>query len=709
MLKPYRVMRSLIFVWLILAFSLVHGQTTKEFQQLRDSFTRYEYADTVIAKNYLRKLESLTGDNIENEIEYYLLAGWLKEDRSDLYQALSYFRKSAELAKAEGFLQREADAYGNMANIYENLGITNKSMEFHQQSLAISEEILRSTKDSSAIKKALSTKSAALGNLSFVYKSLGELDKSIELLEESMAIDSITKDYDFLATGYSGLGNIYREKKDYNKALEVMRKCIQIREFLMVKNNYVRLDGLFQAYHSIGNIYKDLRQYDSAYIYYQKSESTALKAGDRFHLTYVYLGYGSLEEVAGDPKKAIKYYLKAYEIAQSLKSNERVASVAGFLSDVYFREQNFENAYKYLKINTQYKDSNFNADNLRELGRAEVNYKFKFKSSLDSLNYSKQIKENEEKNKAEAERRNLILIGVLSILMVAIVFSIYLIKLYRDKKKANEFISEQKKVTETHLEIIEEKQKEIVDSINYAKRIQVALLANEEIMKKYLPEHFVFFQPKDIVSGDFYWFSLNTDLNGNQIGYLAVCDSTGHGVPGAFMSLLNISFLNEAINEKLITEPNLILNHARLRLTENLSAYEQKDGFDGTLIKFNFTTKEITYAAANTSPIIFDGEHFENLPYDRMPVGVSDNKGSFSLYKIPKDFSGTLYLTTDGILDQFGGDKGKKLKQKGFLNMLKDCQNLSSSERKNKIIESFNDWKGKLEQLDDVCMIGIEI
>jgi serine phosphatase RsbU (regulator of sigma subunit) len=251
---------------------------------------------------------------------------------------------------------------------------------------------------------------------------------------------------------------------------------------------------------------------------------------------------------------------------------------------------------------------------------------------------------------------------------------------------------------------IEEKQEEILDSIHYAKRIQNTLITNKDFISQYLPNNFIYFQPKDIVSGDFYWAT----KNGSKF-YLAVCDSTGHGVPGAFMSLLNITFLNEAINQNNILEPNEIFNYTRKKLIENLGKDGQKDGFDGILICIDQNTKSISYAAANNSPIaVSDGKTIK-LPCDKMPVGQGERTSQFTLNMIDLKPNDVLYLYTDGFADQFGGPKGKKYKYKP-LNDLLELNSKCNLDIQGEILEKeFASWKGNLEQVDDVCIIGIRL
>jgi serine phosphatase RsbU (regulator of sigma subunit) len=248
-----------------------------------------------------------------------------------------------------------------------------------------------------------------------------------------------------------------------------------------------------------------------------------------------------------------------------------------------------------------------------------------------------------------------------------------------------------------------EKNKEMTDSINYAKKIQTSLLAHTDFLNTNLPEHFVLFKPKDIVSGDFYWATKTKDFF-----YLAVCDSTGHGVPGAFMSLLNISFLNEAINEKNILEPNLILNHVRLRLIENMSGAQ--DGMDAILLKIplNSTVSNIEYAAANNSPILIRNHEIIELAKNKMPVGKGENTSSFTSHTVELQKGDNLYLYTDGFADQFGGPKGKKFKYKALNNFLNEICNSSSNEQHLSLTHKFENWKGNLEQVDDVCLIGMK-
>jgi serine phosphatase RsbU (regulator of sigma subunit) len=276
-------------------------------------------------------------------------------------------------------------------------------------------------------------------------------------------------------------------------------------------------------------------------------------------------------------------------------------------------------------------------------------------------------------------------------------------KRFRVTQKQNIIISKQKEEVHLQKAIIEEHQKETIDSINYAKRIQYALLANNNLLKRNLNNHFVLFKPKDIVSGDFYWA---TEYN-NKF-YLAVCDCTGHGVPGAFMSLLNIGFLSEAIKEKNIEKPNEVFNYVRTRLIDSISNDGQQDGMDGILLCIDKTLNQISYTAANNEPVLLSENNLIELPKDKMPVGKGEKTESFTLYTVNANKGDTLYLYTDGYADQFGGPKGKKYKYKQLNEQLLSIHNKSMNQQKNELDSVIEQWKGNLEQVDDILVIGIK-
>ncbi|MBP7810423.1 MAG: SpoIIE family protein phosphatase [Bacteroidia bacterium] len=257
---------------------------------------------------------------------------------------------------------------------------------------------------------------------------------------------------------------------------------------------------------------------------------------------------------------------------------------------------------------------------------------------------------------------------------------------------------------------LEEKNKEMIDSISYSKRIQYSLLVKEDVLKKKFPDHFIFFQPKDIVSGDFYW---GTELNNGQFA-LVIADSTGHGVPGAIMSMLNISCLNEAVVSLRLTSPSDILTYTRSKVINHLSqdgsSEGGQDGMDCCLMCFDFKNNVLIYAAANNPIWIVRKKEIIELVPDKMPVGKHQKDSiPFKQHSINLQKGDMVYAFTDGIADQFGGPNGKKFKYKQLKELLINVGDKPMSEQKSVLQETINAWKGDLEQVDDICLMGVRI
>ena len=264
-------------------------------------------------------------------------------------------------------------------------------------------------------------------------------------------------------------------------------------------------------------------------------------------------------------------------------------------------------------------------------------------------------------------------------------------------------------IVEEQKHLVEEKHKEITDSINYAERIQRALLASKKLLDENLPDYFILFKPKDVVSGDFYWAA---KLSNKQF-ILVTADSTGHGVPGAIMSILNIACLKEAVTKE-ITSPDLILNETRKLIIENLkndgSAEGGKDGMDGSLLCFDFSTNILTLASANNPVWIIRGKELIEIKADRMPIGKHDrDQMPFTLQTQTLQKGDLIYTLTDGFADQFGGASGKKFKHKQLQELLLSISNEPLEIQKQKLSDVFDNWKGNLEQVDDVCLIGVRV
>jgi pentatricopeptide repeat protein len=443
-----------------------------------------------------------------------------------------------------------------------------------------------------------------------------------------------------------------------------------------------------------------LKNYPKALEYHNRSFAITLQYQDSSAYA---AGYNCLAadymELKNYPK-AIESHMKGLALGKKLGDAESIEYAYDGLIKCYTRAGDYKKALEYKTLFHKLRDSLLNSKNFEEMANLKAGYELEQRDRERAL--IMQTKEIEQK--AALDKQKMISLFLLIGGSIVLILAAVAIKGYLNKKKANVIIAAQKHEVEVQKEVIEEKQKEIIDSINYAKRIQSALLAHRDFLNDHIANNFVLFKPKDIVSGDFYWA---TSHEGSF--YLAVCDSTGHGVPGAFMSLLNIGFLSEAINEKNILEPHLVLNYVRERLIKGVSKEGQRDGFDGILLRIDQRTQKMTYAAANNAPIIIRSNDIIELPKDKMPVGKGERTESFQEHTIDVQKGDTLYLYTDGYADQFGGPKGKKFLYKRLNELLKTISPDHIHNHGDKLNSKFEEWKGALEQVDDVCIIGIKL
>jgi serine phosphatase RsbU (regulator of sigma subunit) len=281
---------------------------------------------------------------------------------------------------------------------------------------------------------------------------------------------------------------------------------------------------------------------------------------------------------------------------------------------------------------------------------------------------------------------------------------------YLQIENKNERLLEVYKELEQNRDEVADKNKEITDSIKYAKRLQEAILPSNEFIKKLFNESFVLYKPKDIVSGDFYWF----EDWGNKKLFAAV-DCTGHGVPGAFMSIVAYNQLNQAVNESGLSKPNLILNALNKGITKALKQTAEgsniKDGMDIALCAYDASAATLEYAGAyNSLWIIREGKLIE-VKADKKPIGVflGEELLPFRNNEIEVQQGDTIYIFTDGYADQFGGAKGKKFKYKSLQQLLLQNQHLDLEAQKELLENTIESWRGMLEQVDDILIIGIRI
>ena len=293
-----------------------------------------------------------------------------------------------------------------------------------------------------------------------------------------------------------------------------------------------------------------------------------------------------------------------------------------------------------------------------------------------------------------------------AIILIYIIIKVSIKRVKDQNEKLEKIVEERTAVVEQQKYEIEEKNKDIVDSIKYAKRIQNTILPSNERMDEILKDYFVIYKPKDIVSGDFYWADL---LDGKS--YFSAIDCTGHGVPGAFVSIVGFNGLKRTVNEFKIREPGKILDKLTDIVVDTFTASEShlKDGMDLSLCSLDYNNLILEYAGANNPLIIIRNGEVIEYKANKQPIGEFDDRQPFTNHKIQLEKGDCVFLFSDGYADQFGGPKGKKFKLKTLKNLFVKIAHLSPQKQKEELENSFNNWKGDIEQLDDVCLIGVKI
>lgn len=646
----------------------------------------------------------------------------------ELDASLQYAKNARDLAIKLNFKKGEAKAYNRIGNICMDYGDIPAALKNHEAALILRKEI----NDEFGLASSYND----IGNS---YYTQGNYLKALENFFASLKLKEKLKDEKALTSAYNNIGNVYYDLGNFKEAIKYHSLSLSLAKKQNNKN------GLASSHNNLGIVYYGLHKYRQALIHNSISLDICKEIGDKAGMARAYSNIAINLDQLGAFEESIKNCFYALEIHKeigdeqgqemvynnltvayfnlgkykeseeygliSLKLSEKLGDLKGIkeshqaLYNLYNAKEKYKEALLHYNKFIEVKDSLINEENTKKTVRLEMNYIFQKKEAADSLRLADEKKIVAIQLKQEKLQRFALYGGLAFVL----IFAIFMVSRFRISQKQKKIIEKQKKEVEHQKELVDEKQKEVMDSIHYAKRIQNALLASDTLLKQNLPEYFIVYKPKDIVSGDFYWATKN-----NNRFYMVTADSTGHGVPGAFMSLLNISFLNEAITEKGLQQPDKILEHARTRLIDALrsdgSEEGGKDGMDCILMAFDNYNNTIEYAAANTVFFIIRNKELIIYPADKMPVGRSPKDSlPFNMHTVQLQKGDTIYTVTDGFQDQFGGPKGKKFKHKQLQQLVLVNSHLPLQEQKQLIEKTFTDWKGKLEQVDDVCVIGIRI
>ncbi|OJJ14740.1 hypothetical protein BKI52_41635 [marine bacterium AO1-C] len=655
-------------------------------------------------------------------------------NESDPKKALGFGKEALLLAKTNKYTQGEAVALKNIGVLYQYQGNYPQALENYLQSLKIFEQI----KDESGIANVLN-------NIGIVYRNQGNNKKALTYFVRVQKIDEANGDQTGLASILNNLGSIYYQEDNFEKAQEYFEKSLKIEESL--KDDA----GISISYNNLGLVALAEKKVEKAIDYYTKALKLDEKAGNKTSASGTLNNIAYAYQTQDKLKKALSYALKGYQLAEEVNSQELVMQLSETLMTIYEGLKDFEKAYEYQTYHLFAKEEVFNEANTKKVSNLQSAYELEKKQAEVAL-----LKANEERSKAESARRQSIIIFTL---MIIIILAIGIVGLYVSNQRRkrvngvlrkqrnvlrekNEEINQQKEEILAQRDAIEERNNEIVaknqdieSSIQYAKRIQEAILPNKDEMKQALPQHFIYYRPRDIVSGDFYWFAKteplplyadSPDFQGNKLlkGFenekliLAAVDCTGHGVPGAFMSAIGDSLLNHIVFDRRLHEPASILKALQdgVRKALRQDEIENKDGMDMGLVVIDMEKKELTFAGARNSLWIIQNSEMTEIRGDTVSIGgwQPNQHHQFTTHTFPLDIPTSIYMASDGYQDQFGGPKGKKFMRRKLRELFKEIYHKPMEEQYRIIDTTMKEWMSfpsadaaQQEQVDDMLVVGV--
>ena len=664
-----------------------------------------------------------------------------------------------------------AYCYLNIGEVYMYQGNYLKALDLYQKALKIFEKYSKSNN----LTVSLSCKKGMVrsyNDIGTIHAENQALPLSLEYFKKALSTEEQIGDKRVISGCYNNIGIIYYMQSDYPQAIEYYKKSLKTAEEINDK------PGMSERYNNLGLVYADKGNANLAINYYLKSFKIDEELGDKKGMAIVLGNISLLNNQIKNYREAIKYAERSLEIAKNIGSLDEQKCAYNYLSTAYDSLKNYKKTSQYLKLFKLLNDSIYNIESGKQIKEMEAIYQTEKKQKeIELLNKDKEL-QNAKISKQETQK-----IGLIAGIILMLVLLVVIFVSYNQKKKANKLLVFQKhQIEEKNEELnqqneeiasqrdeiesqrdllinqkehIEEIHKEVTDSINYAKRIQEAVLPVSAPARAVLGEHFILFKPKDIVSGDFYW---TTKIVGNRqsavnspqsavnspqtadcklptadLLIVVVADCTGHGVPGAFMSMLGISFLNEIVRKQEITQANHILNELRKEIVNALQQKgqvdEQKDGMDISLLVVNTETNECQWAGANNPLYIVRGgqnpqgltkpellqnlEGLEEIKGDKMPIAIYLVMNEFTNHNFNVEKGDCLYLFSDGFSDQYGGSNKRKFMSGNFKKLLQNISSKSMKEQKKILSETIDSWmnySGKTyEQTDDITVLGIKI
>lgn len=663
------------------------------------------------ALNQLDEAKNILNDAIQTSKKHkdiyalsssYYLMGSIYGDRGNYTTANLYHHLSLQLKENLNDLVGSAACYAFIGLNNAHLADYSGGISMLQKSITIREKIND--------KRGLANSYLCLYN---IYFEMGEKDKALQSEFKSLAICEDLNDLQCVSGRLTHIGELFQEKKEYAKAMQYHFRALEISKKINIRNR------IALVHQNISKVYLFTNKYSAAMAHIDSSLAINKAIGIMDATISSELTKAEILIQTNQFEKALTHTEEALKESIRLKLPYLTKQAYEILSVIYSNLNQPEKSLFHYKKFIYIRDSIGNIEKAKEITKKEVEFEYLKKEEITKIKQQKELDEV-QKQKEQQEKFTKLSIIILVIVSLFLIITIRLIKLKTESEKSlakaynvlsetNEELSIKKETIENQNKIIQLKNKEITDSIKYALNIQTAIMPGVEEFKNYFKDAFVYFKPKDIISGDFFWVTKKE----HKIIYVTA-DCTGHGVPGGFMSMLGVSFISEIINEHDLTEPALILSRLRKKVINALKqkgvSGENQDGMDMTLCVLDTKTNELNFAAANRFLFIIRDGNLMQLNGDKQPVGIfgKDIK-PFTQQTIQLQENDLIITLTDGLADQFGGEKGKKYMYKRLKEQLVSIYNLPLDEQHQIIANTFDAWKGDLEQVDDVTIIGIRV
>ncbi len=691
----------------------------------------------------LNVVETTDDDSVKVEALLTLTRLYLSRN---LKQSVEYGQQAVEVARGTGSLKQESEALTTLGAAHFYSGNYQMALDVWMESVEILETREALATDSLTRQGLMDQRALLLNNIGVVYKTMGQYDKAIEFYQQNLKIQEATGNLLKMAWARANIANVYFAFEiDFEKALEYYRVSLELfmRYTDQEPGDLQGKRGLAQTYLNMGIVYKELNDYGQALENFRKAleyftelEDRAFIARTQKNIGFVYMEGGNYEEalaavqnsleynreigqrkeVAEDLKnigkiyyrmkryqQALDYMNQSLEISRELDLKREMFDVYRDISNVYRDMEDYKRALENYVRYGALKDSSIREENLNQISELETKYETeRIERENVLLNTQNALQE------AQVKRQRIFLFSVIGISVIILGFGTVVYRQYQEKKRANILLEEQNIEIKQQRDKIFQQKQEITDSIQYASRIQSAVLPPDTMLSK-LQDHFILYKPRDIVSGDYYWMTLKDNMT-----VVAAADCTGHGVPGAFMSMLGISFMNEIVNKSDTTQANEILNQLRGNVISSLGQTgvegEAQDGMDLALCVIDTKAMKIQFSGAyNPLYIIRNDELIEYKP-DKMPIGIHKEKSDpFTNHLIDVEVGDALYMFSDGYVDQFGGVRQKKFMTKNFKELLLRINKKPMQEQKDILDNTIQEWMGSVEQIDDILVLGLRI